>query len=132
MKDWTVHHYGLATDNLERSMEAMAALGYKIGNITYDAVQKVRVAFVFRDQEAMIELVCDADENGPTRRFLSQGRNGLYHICYEVDNVEEATKKLREEGFLLRHAPVPAVACGGRKIAWMYNRHIGLIELVEK
>jgi len=132
MKDLTVHHYGLATDNLERSLETMAALGYKVGNITYDAIQKVRVAFVSRNEETMIELVCDADENGPTRRFLSQIGNGLYHICYEVDNIEEATKKLREEGFLLRHAPVPAVACGGRKIAWMYNRTIGLIELLEK
>ncbi|HPN36288.1 MAG TPA: VOC family protein [bacterium] len=132
MKEWRVHHYGLATADLERSMETMRTLGYHVGTITYDAIQKVRVAFVSRDQEAMIELVCDADENGPTKRFVSQVGNGFYHICYEVDSIEEATKKLREEGFLLRHAPVPAVACGGKKIAWMYNRYIGLIELVEK
>jgi len=132
MTDLKVHHYGLATDNLERSMETMRTLGYHVGSITYDAIQKVRVAFVCRDHEAMIELICDADENGPTKRFLSQVGSGLYHICYEVDGIEEAIKKLRAEGFLLRHAPVPAVACGGRKIAWMYNRYIGLIELVEK
>lgn len=132
MKDLKVHHYGLATDNLERSMETMRTLGYHVGSITFDAIQKVRVAFASRDDEATIELVCDADENGPTRRFLAQVGGGLYHICYEVDSIEEAIKTLREKGFLLRHAPVPAVACGGRKIAWMYNRTIGLIELVEK
>ena len=132
MKGLKVHHYGLATDNLERSMATMRALGYEIGSITLDPIQKVRVVFVSRDHEAMIELISDTDENGPTRRFLSAVGSGLYHICYEVDNIEEATKKLRAEGFLIRHAPVPAVACGGRKIAWMYNRYIGLIELLEK
>ena len=83
-------------------------------------------------QEAMIELVCDVDANGPTHRIVSKTGNGLYHICYEVDNLEETIMKLRDKGFLLRHAPVPAVACDGKRIAWMYNRYIGLIELLEK
>ncbi len=127
-----VHHYGLATDNLERSIETLRSLGYRVGEITLDPVQRVRAAFASRPQEAMIELICDADTSGPTHRIISKTGNGLYHICYEVDNLGEMTTKLRDEGFLLMHEPVPAVACDGRRIAWMYNRYIGLIELLEK
>ncbi len=127
-----VHHYGLATDNLERSMETLRSLGYHVGEITLDPVQKVRVAFASRPQEAMIELICDVDANGPTHRMISKTGNGLYHICYEADNLDEIMMKLRDKGFLLMHAPVSAVACDGKKIAWMYNRYMGLIELLEK
>lgn len=132
MIDLKVHHYGLATDNLERSIETLRSLEYQVGEITHDPIQNVRIAFASRPHEAMIELICDFDENGPTRRFVSKTGNSLYHICYEVDNLEKTMAKLRDKGFLLRHAPVPAIACDGKRIAWMYNRYIGLIELLEK
>ena len=127
-----IHHYGLATNDLERSMETLGSLGYRLGEITLDPVQKVRVVFASRPHEAMIELICDIDENGPTRRMISKVGNGLYHICYEVDHLEGTIGKLREKGFLLMHEPVPAAACDGRKIAWMYNRYMGVVELLEK
>jgi methylmalonyl-CoA/ethylmalonyl-CoA epimerase len=127
-----VHHYGLATDNLERSIETLRSIGYIAGKITLDPVQRVHVVFASHPQAGMIELICDIDEKGPTSRIVSKTGNGLYHICYEVNNLEEAIMMLREKGFLLRHAPVPAVACDSKRIAWMYNRYIGLIELLEK
>ena len=132
MNSVRVHHYGLATDNLERSMETLRLLGYHVGEITLDPTQRVRVAFASRPQEAMIELICDVDNNGPTHGIVSKTGNGFYHICYEVDNLEETMKKLNDERFLLIQEPVSAVACDGKRIAWMYNRYIGLIELLEK
>lgn len=126
------HHFGLATDDLARSIETLRLLGYYVGEITLDPIQRVRVAFASRPEEVMIELVCDIDANGPTHRIVSKTGNGLYHICYEVDSLEETILKLRDKGFLLRHAPVPAAACDGKRIAWMYSRYIGLVELLEK
>jgi len=127
-----VHHYGLATDNLERSIATLRSLGYLVEGITIDPIQKVRVAFASRQKETPIELICDVDADGPTHHIISQTGNGLYHICYEVDDLEETIMELRSKGFLLRHDPVAAVACENRKIAWMYNRYIGLVELLEK
>ena len=106
-----IHHYGLATDNLERSMATLRSLGYQFGEITLDPVQKVQVVFASRPQEAMIEIICDIDANGPTKNIVSKTGNGLYHICYEVDNIEETTMELRGKQFLLMHAPVPGTAC---------------------
>lgn len=127
-----IHHYGLATANLEQSMATLRSLGYQVGEITFDPIQNVRLAFAARPPEAMIELIADFDANGPTHHFISKTGNGLYHICYEVDDLDETIMSLRNMGFLLRQAPVPATAFDGKRIAWMYNRYIGLIELVEK
>jgi methylmalonyl-CoA/ethylmalonyl-CoA epimerase len=131
MNNIRVHHYGLATDNLERSIETLRSLGYHIGKITLDPVQKVRVVFASRPKESMIELICDIDAKGPTSSIVSKTGNGLYHICYEVDNLEETIMKFRDKGFLLMHSPAPAVACSDKRIAWMYNRYIGLVEFLE-
>lgn len=128
----TIHHYGLATDNLEQSIETLRSLNYQVGEIILDPVQRVRVAFASHPQAGMIELICDIDASGPTSRIISKTGNGFYHICYEVDNLEKSIDNLRGKGFLLKHPPVLAVACNGKRIAWMYNRYIGLIELLEK
>jgi methylmalonyl-CoA/ethylmalonyl-CoA epimerase len=133
MSDLKIHHYGLATDNLERSIEVLRLLGYQIGEITIDPIQKVRVAFASRSHPGeMIELICDIEADGPTHGLLAKTGSGLYHICYEVDHLEETMKKLSGERFVILRSPVPAAACHGKRIAWMYNRHVGLIELLEK
>jgi len=132
MNDLKIHHYGLATAHLEQSIETMRLLGYHVGEIMLDPIQGVRLAFASRPQEAMIELICDIDVNGPTHRIVSNTGSGLYHICYEVNNLDDTMMSMRNAGFLLIRTPVTAVACAGKRIAWMYNRYIGLIELLEK
>jgi len=127
-----IHHYGLATKNLERSMEVFRSLGYEIGEPVFDSIQKVEVAFVFLEGEHPIELVCDQEAGGPTSEILSKVGSGLYHVCYEVDNIEQMVTTLRQKGFLLKHKPVKATAFNDRKIAWLYNRDIGLVELLER
>jgi methylmalonyl-CoA/ethylmalonyl-CoA epimerase len=131
VNSFRIHHYGLATDSLEKTAEVLGSLGYHVGNVTFDPVQKVRVAFASRPEEPMIELICDSGEGGPTHRIVSSIGNGLYHICYEVDDLEGTIVELRDKGFLMRHAPTPAVAFAGKRIAWMYSRYVGLVELTE-
>jgi len=132
MKDLKIHHYGLATNDLERSIEVFRSLGYSAGEVFIDPIQKVKLVFVSRPGEPAIEIICDIDDTGPTRNLIARSGNGFYHVCYEVDDIEASIQDLRKLGFMLRHAPVPATAFNGRKIAWIYNRSIGLVELLEK
>ena len=132
MNDLKIHHYGLATNDLERSIQAFRSLGYHVGEIITDPIQKVKLVFVSRREEPLIEIICDLDMAGPTQQIVSKSGSGLYHLCYEVNNLDETMAKFREMGFLPRHKPVPAVAFQGRRIAWMYHRFVGLVELLEK
>ena len=125
-----LHHYGLATESLERSAEVFRLIGYQISEPTYDPIQKVRVCFASREGENLIELVCDIEEEGPTHGLISRMGCSLYHICYEVDNMEEAIVTLRKKRYFLKQKPVEATAFDGKRIAWLYNRDIGLVEIL--
>ena len=126
-----IHHYGLATNNLDQAMEAFRSLGYQVNEPVLDPIQRVKVALASREGEHPIELVCDDEGGGQVRGILSKSGSGLYHICYEVDQLEETIATLRAKGYLLLHKPTPATAFDKRRIAWLYNRNIGLIELLE-
>jgi methylmalonyl-CoA/ethylmalonyl-CoA epimerase len=132
MNDLSVHHYGLATIDMQRSMDFFNSLGYSAGEIVIDPIQKVKLVFVLRPGEPAIEIICDLDDTGPTKNIISKSGSGFYHVCYEIDNIEESIEKFRKLGFMLRHKLVPATAIQDRKIAWMYNRSVGLVELLEK
>lgn len=53
-------------------------------------------------------------------------------MCYCVEDIEEAVKELKKKRFLPLFRPVQAVALGNKKICFLFNREVGLIELVEK
>jgi len=53
-------------------------------------------------------------------------------MCYEVDDMEAAISSLRNRRFLLVSGPVPACAMENRRVAFLFQKNNGLIELVEE
>jgi len=62
---------------------------------------------------------------------LSRG-GGLHHICYEVDSLDSQVRASRAAGCLVVKNPLPAVAFGGRRIAWVYTPEKLLVEYLER
>ena len=52
-------------------------------------------------------------------------------MCYSVKNIEKKIDELEVLEFRCIRKPVTAVAFGNKKIAWLYSKIYGLIELVE-
>jgi methylmalonyl-CoA/ethylmalonyl-CoA epimerase len=103
------------------------------GVVTHDPNQGVRVAFL-RSKEAgdpLLELVEPAGEDSPVIPFLKKG-GGLHHLCYEVAGLEKQLEFIRSKGGLVTRQPLPAVAFGGRRIAWVYTKNKLLIEYLER
>jgi methylmalonyl-CoA/ethylmalonyl-CoA epimerase len=63
--------------------------------------------------------------------FLKRG-GGLHHLCYEVDQLDAQLERSRASGGLIVRLPIPAVAFGGRRIAWFYTKEKLLIEYLER
>jgi methylmalonyl-CoA/ethylmalonyl-CoA epimerase len=129
-----LHHIGL----LVRSIETATALqvaryGYQIeSDIILDPVQTAHVRFLRLNQGThWLELVSPASEQSKLSNALAKKGEGLHHLCYEVDDIATACEHLRQERQMLLSAPVPAVAFGGRPIAWFLDRAGLLTELVE-
>jgi methylmalonyl-CoA/ethylmalonyl-CoA epimerase len=118
----TFHHVGYAVKSIAGiAKEFAAALGAEWnGEIIYDPLQEAKVTFMFwgSPQRPAFELVEPAGDNSPLHRFLAKG-GGLHHVCYEVD-------------FLDVKQPLPAVAFGGRRIAWVYTPQKLLVEYLER
>jgi methylmalonyl-CoA/ethylmalonyl-CoA epimerase len=129
------HHVGFVVASIEKSAESFAqSLGAEWdGHIIHDPNQGVRVTFLRSRHAAdpLFELVEPAGENAPVQAFVQRG-GGLHHVCYEVENLEEALARMRAVGGLITRPPLPAVAFAGRRIAWVYTKNKLLIEYLER
>lgn len=128
-------HLGVAVAKLEGAVETYGAiLGYKLlSGPFFDPIQKVSVCFLGTDDptDAVIELVAPLAEDSPVKTMLSRG-GGAYHMCFETPRLDDALADLVAKGCLLVSKPVPAVAFGGRRIAWVFMPSRQLIELLEE
>jgi methylmalonyl-CoA/ethylmalonyl-CoA epimerase len=129
-----LHHIGFVLASIQESAESFArSLGATWdGNIIFDPLQKVRVTFLngARVNDALIELVEPAGPDSPVSSFL-EGRGGLHHLCYEVEDLESHLAFCKSVGTIIIRPPVPAVAFGGRRIAWALTKKRLLVEFLE-
>ena len=128
-------HMGVAVEDIFKAMESFAALfGYRLISGPFDdPIQKVRVCFLAAatTQEPVVELIAPLGDDSPIKRLLAKG-GGAYHLCYEVDGIENVIEQYKAKGCLVVSGPVPAVAFEGRRIAWLYTPARQLVELVER
>ena len=128
-----MHHYGFATDDIERSEAAYAVLGYvRSSEIITDKIQNVKLLFLRRDDTPLLELVEPLSESSPVSAIIKKNKPTLYHSCFEVDNIDESIAELKQKRFVLVSQPVPAIAFNNRRICFLFHKHTGLIELLEK
>jgi methylmalonyl-CoA/ethylmalonyl-CoA epimerase len=129
------HHVGIVVASIAHSGEGFArSLGMGWNHeIIHDPLQQARVTFLRPDRpsEPAIELVEPAGDESPLHKFLARG-GGLHHICYEVDNLHAQLEQSRAAGCLIVKQPLPAVAFGGRMIAWIYSPQKLLVEYLER
>jgi len=129
------HHVGFVVPSISNSVESFAAVLQADwdGQVFHDPNQGVRVTFLksARGADPLWELVEPADEKSPVQSFAAKG-GGLHHVCYVVDNLNQALADARSRSAIITRQPMPAVAFGGRCIAWIYTKNRLLIEYLER
>lgn len=103
----------------------------RISKIAIDKNQGVRILFVSTGGSVALELLEPLSAHSPVNDFLNKGGK-FHHLCYEVDNIETTLERTRKKGALIVRPPVPAVAFGGRRIAWIFTPDESLIEFLER
>ena|ERR1700683_3821337 len=131
----SLHHLGVVVASISTAASEFAASisANWNGQIIYDPIQQVRVAFFNPNdaQNPVFELVEPVGEISPVTNFLRK-RVGLHHVCYEIDDLELALKAARAAGSFILSKPTPAVAFNGRRIAWVSSKARLLMELLER
>lgn len=127
------HHVGLACVDIASEAVRLAALGYvPEGAVFEDPVQGVRGLFM-GTQSPRLELLqpLPGREQGVLAPWLSASIK-LYHLAYETADLAAAIAQLRQARAKVVVPPVPAVAFGGRAIAFLLLPNRLLIELIAK
>jgi len=94
-----IEHLGIAVNDLESANKLFTSL---LGTTPYktETVQseKVSTSF-FQTGESKIELLEATDPGSPVARFIEKYGEGIHHVAFEVDDIRETMKDLREKGF---------------------------------
>lgn len=129
----SVNHIGYAVRDIQKTAQFYLDAGWQLSEIYEEEVQHAKIAFLTKDGFPKIELVAPLreGEQSPVDTYLQKIGCCTYHVCYDVDDIEQAVEDLYdEEGFMPMFEPVESVAMEGHQICYLYNLHVGLIELV--
>ncbi len=128
-----IAHIGIAVRNLDEALRLYHdALGLPLQGRETVEIDHVNVAFL-PIGDTRVELLEATDPESPVARFIEKRGEGVHHVAFEVDDVEEALGVLREQGFRLIDE-TPRTGAGGARVAFVHPRSANgvLIELCER
>jgi methylmalonyl-CoA/ethylmalonyl-CoA epimerase len=134
MTAFEFHHLGVAVPDIAKAIPLYTeTLGFRLTSGPFDdPVQEATVCFLEAAAGPMVvELIAPLGPGSKIRRILTQG-GGAYHICYRVSSLDAVLRDLVAKQWILVSDATPAVAFGGRRIAWLFAPTRQLVELVEK
>jgi methylmalonyl-CoA/ethylmalonyl-CoA epimerase len=133
MKISHIEHIGIAVKNLDEAIPFYEqVLGLKCYSIEEVKDQKVRTAF-FKVGQTKIELLESTDPEGPIGKFIENRGEGVHHMAYAVENLEECLKETESKGIRLIDK-VPRKGAEGLDIAFLHPKSTSgvLTEFCEK
>ncbi|MBW1977774.1 MAG: methylmalonyl-CoA epimerase [Deltaproteobacteria bacterium] len=107
-------------------------IGLEIQDIEEVADQKVNVAFI-PIMESEVELLESTHPDGPVAKYIESRGEGIQHIAFRVENIEEALEELKRKGVRLIDQK-PRNGAGGARIAFIHPRETNgvLVEICER
>jgi methylmalonyl-CoA/ethylmalonyl-CoA epimerase len=132
MKPTHIEHIGIAVKNLDDAIRLYEKLlGLKCYKIEEVVEQKVRTAF-FLIGQTKIELLETTDPDGPIGKFIEKRDEGIHHIAFAVDNIEEKLVEAEQLGVTLIDKK-PRKGADGLDIAFLHPKSTAgvLIEMCE-
>lgn len=128
-----IDHIGYAVKKIDKAIKSFETLGYVFGDSVKDYDRNILISFGHKDGYR-IELVqpLDKKKESPVNAYLSKVGPTPYHICYVSESFDEDIEHLKKQGFKVIIEPTKAVAFGGKRVVFLMNIGLGLMEIVEK
>jgi len=129
---YTIEHIGIAVKSLASSnplfQRLLNAAPYKQEEV---ADQGVLTSF-FRAGEAKVELLEATNPSSPIHTFIERKGEGIHHIAFEVSDIRQEMRRLKEEGFQLLQEE-PSVGADNKWVCFIHPKSANgvLIELCQ-
>jgi len=116
-----IDHLGIAVHSLEKAgLFYENVLGLVCEKIEEVASQKVRTAF-YRIGEVHVELLEPTAPDSPIAKFLETRGEGIHHVAYRTDALEEQLARAAAAGCRLIDE-TPITGAGGKQVAFLHPK----------
>jgi len=128
-----IEHIGIAVKDLKAANILYSKLlntsPYKMEEVESE---NVNTSF-FQVGESKIELLEGTSPDSPISKFIDKRGEGVHHIAFEVDDIEEEIARLTKEGFQMIHEN-PKDGADNKLIAFLHPKSSNgvLIELCQE
>lgn len=133
MKILKIDHLGIAVNKIEDAQAFWTGvLGLPFeGRETVES-QKVTTAF-YPVGQSEVELLESTSPDGPVAKYIEKKGQGIQHVAFRVENIEEALAELKAKGVQLIDQ-TPRMGAGGARIAFLHPKATNgvLVELCER
>ena len=118
MKIKRIEHVGVVVRNVEASRKLWEdCFGIPLGSVEQIAERPVKLA-LYPVGESMVELIAGTTPDSRHQKMVADGKGGLNHMCFEVENIDEALAELKAKGIPLLDE-VPRYGHAGCRIAFI-------------
>lgn len=131
LPNFKFHHIGVAVKEIDASASMYEQGGYHRSPTVFDPIQNVNICWLTKEGMPTVELLAPVDEKSPVNKTLEKVGVSPYHCCYVVAKIEKASEELKKQRYIMVSKPVEAVAFCGSRVCFLFNKNVGLIELVE-
>ena len=124
-----IEHIGIAVKNLD---EAEARFAKLLNTLSYKREEVKREGVItsfFKVGESKIELLAATVPDSPIQKFIDKKGEGMHHIAFEVDDIQQKMQDLSNEGFKLINDR-PKDGADNKLVAFVHPKSTGSI-LVE-
>jgi methylmalonyl-CoA/ethylmalonyl-CoA epimerase len=133
MKLLKIDHLGIAVNSIDEGKKFWTdILGLEFKGTEAVEPQKVITGF-FPVSESEVELLESTSPDGPVAKYIEKKGQGIQHVAFRVENIEEALQELKDKGVRLIDQK-PRNGAGGAKIAFLHPKATNgvLVELCER
>ena len=129
-----IDHVGIAVPDLDAAIEFYGrTFGLRCVHEETNVEQGVREAMLaVGNSGSCIQLLAPLTPDSPIGRFLDRSGPGIQQVAYGVNDIEEASDRLRAAGLRLLY-DVPKTGTAGSRVNFVHPKDCGgvLVELVE-
>jgi len=127
-----LEHIGIAVANAE---EAQKLFNRLLGKSVYrkETVDTEQVTTYFYDAgTAKLELLAASEEGSVITKFIDKRGEGIHHLAFEVDNIDEEVQRLKAEGFAFINEE-PKAGADHKRICFLHPKSTNgvLVELCQ-
>jgi len=127
-----IDHIGIAVKDIEVSNalfeKLLGVAPYKQEVVESEGV----LTSFFKSDTSKIELLAATDQDSVIANFIEKKGEGIHHIAFEVDNIEEEIQRLKKEGFVILNE-IPKKGADNKLVVFLHPKTTNgvLIELCQ-